>query len=118
LALFPASTEVGLLLEEVHGGMIRTQDAPFLLRSALTHPTERAAVWQSITDRWTDLAERLPSNSISRMLEGVRALVGDVDPDVDAFLDAHPVPQGALVVAQHRERRLVNQRLRNRLLDT
>ena len=118
LALFPASTEVGLLLEEVHGGMIRTQDAPFLLRSALTHPTERVAVWQSITDRWTDLSERLPSNSISRMLEGVRALVGDVDPDVDAFLDAHPVPQGALVVAQHRERRLVNQRLRNRLLDT
>ncbi|HCV99862.1 MAG TPA: hypothetical protein DGK99_00480 [Acidimicrobiaceae bacterium] len=118
LALFPASTEVGLLLEEVHGGMIRTQDAPFLLRSALTHPTERVAVWQSITDRWTDLSERLPSNSISRMLEGVRALVGDVDPEVDAFLDAHPVPQGALVVAQHRERRLVNQRLRNRLLDT
>jgi hypothetical protein len=41
-----------------------------------------------------------------------------VDPEVDAFLDAHPVPQGALVVAQHRERRLVNQRLRNRLLGT
>ncbi len=117
LALFPGRTEVDLLLEEIHSGLVRTQDAPFLLRSLLAHPTERAAVWRSVTDRWDDLSDRLPSNSISRMLEGVRALVDDVDPDVDEFLDAHPVPQGALVVAQHRERRLVNRRLRNRLLD-
>ena len=52
------------------------------------------------------------------MLEGVRALVApEVAPDVDRFLDDHPVPQGALMVAQHRERRMVNIRLRERLLD-
>ena len=74
--------------------------------------------WRSITDRWDNLASRLPSNSIARMLEGVRALVGpEVAPDVDRFLDDHPVPQGALMVAQHRERRMVNIRLRERLLD-
>ena len=117
LALFPDHCEVDTLLDEVHDGTIRTQDAPFLIRSALAHPTARADVWRSVTDRWDDLTGRLPSNSIARMLEGIRALVDDVDPDVDAFLDAHPVPQGALVVAQHRERRLVNQRLRRRLLD-
>ncbi len=117
LALFPDDAQMSKLLAEVHEGTIRTQDAPFLIRSALTHPTARGAVWRSVTDRWDDLTGLLPSNSIARMLEGVRALVDEVDPDVDSFLDDHPVPQGALMVAQHRERRLVNQRLRRRLLD-
>jgi hypothetical protein len=49
------------------------------------------------------------------MLEGIRALGADVDPDVDRFLDDHPVPQGALMVAQHRERRHVNIDLAARL---
>ena len=70
------------------------------------------------------LAERVgagfesATREVVALVDGAFALVGDVDPEVDAFLDAHPVPQGALVVAQHRERRLVNQRLRNRLLGT
>ena len=118
LALFPDRTAVEALLGEVHDSVVRTQDAPFLVRSLLAHPHHRALAWRSITDRWDDLASRLPSNSIARMLEGVRALVGpEVAPDVDRFLDDHPVPQGALMVAQHRERRMVNIRLRERLLD-
>ena len=113
LALFPDRTAVEALLGEVHDSVVRTQDAPFLVRSLLAHPHHRALAWRSITDRWDDLASRLPSNSIARMLEGVRALVGpEVAPDVDRFLDDHPVPQGALMVAQHRERRMVNIRLR------
>ena len=117
LALFPGRAEVDALLDEVADGTVRTQDAPFLVRSLLAHPTERAHSWFQLATGWNDLTARLPSNSISRMLEGVRALVVDHDPDVDAFLDAHPVPQGGLVVDQHRERRLVNLRLRDRLLD-
>jgi hypothetical protein len=50
------------------------------------------------------------------MLEGVRTLVDDaVEPDVDDFLAAHPVPQGELQIAQHLERRQVNRRLAARL---
>ena len=117
LALFPDRAAVETLLGEIYDGVIRTQDAPFLVRSLLAHPHHRALAWHSTTDRWDDLASRLPSNSIARMLEGVRALVGpEVDPDVDCFLDDHPVPQGTLMVAQHRERRMVNIRLRERLL--
>ena len=117
LALFPDRAAVETLLGEIYDGVIRTQDAPFLVRSLLAHPHHRSLVWHSTTDRWDDLASRLPSNSIARMLEGVRALVGpEVDPDVDCFLDDHPVPQGTLMVAQHRERRMVNIRLRERLL--
>ena len=117
LALFPDRAAVEALLGEIYDGVIRTQDAPFLVRSLLAHPHHRSLAWHSTTDRWDDLASRLPSNSIARMLEGVRALVGpEVDPDVDCFLDDHPVPQGTLMVAQHRERRMVNIRLRERLL--
>ena len=117
LALFPDRAAVEALLAEIYDGVIRTQDAPFLVRSLLAHPHHRSLVWHSTTDRWDDLASRLPSNSIARMLEGVRALVGpEVDPDVDCFLDGHPVPQGTLMVTQHRERRMVNIRLRERLL--
>jgi len=116
LALFPGPQEVDALLAEVGDGTVRTQDAPFLLRSVLAHPSERAHAWSWTVDAWDDLAGRLPSNSIARMLEGVRALVVSHDPDVDAFLDDHPVPQGGLVVDQHRERRRVNLRLRGRLL--
>ena len=115
LALFPGLTEVETLLEEVNRGTIRTQDAPFLIRSLLAHPHQRILVWRNLVDHWEDLNGRLPSNSIARMLEGIRALGAEVDPDVDRFLDDNPVPQGALMVAQHRERRHVNLRLARRL---
>ena len=115
LALFPGLTEVEALLDEVHGGAIRTQDAPFLVRSLLAHPHHRVLIWRNLVDHWEDLTGRLPSNGIARMLEGIRALGADADPDVDRFLDDHPVPQGALMVAQHRERRHVNLGLGNRL---
>jgi len=115
LALFPGLTEVEALLDEVHGGAIRTQDAPFLIRSLLAHPHHRALIWRNLVDHWEDLTGRLPSNGIARMLEGIRALGADADPDVDRFLDEHPTPQGALMVAQHRERRHVNLGLGNRL---
>ena len=115
LALFPGITEVEALLDEVHQATVRTQDAPFLIRSLLAHPHHRALVWRNLVDHWEDMEDRLPSNSIARMLEGIRALGADVDPDVDRFLDDNPVPQGALTVAQHRERRHVNLRLGNRL---
>ncbi len=116
LALFPGRTEVDRLLAELTGRGIRSQDTPYLLRDLLHHRHHREVAWRTLTGRWDELVASLPSNSIARMLEGVRAQVaGDTDPDVDAFLDAHPVPQGDLIVAQHRERRLVNVHLAGRL---
>ena len=116
LTRFPGSDEVATLLDELLDGGIRNQDAPYLLRDALAHQWHRGFVWQAVTDRWDEVTSRFPSNSIARMLEGIRSLVdADTDPDVEAFLQAHPVPQGSLQVAQHLERRRVNQRLAERL---
>ena len=116
LALFPGQQELLVLLEEIVAGGIRSQDAPFILRQALMHPEHRNLVWATVTEHWGTLSSQLPSNSIARLLEGIRSLVDpNIQPDVDQFLDQHPVPQGALVVAQHQERRLVNVRLARRL---
>lgn len=116
LGLFPGKGEIDALLAEIHDGTIRTQDAAFLLSSALTHTSERARVWSSIVDRWEDLTVRLPSNSIARMLGGIQAMVVDHEPEVEAFLNTHPIPQGGLMIDQYLERRRVNLRLRERLL--
>lgn len=116
LTRFPGIDEVTILLGEMLDGGIRSQDAPYLLRDALAHRWHRRFVWRTIADRWDEVTSRFPSNSIARMLEGVRTLIdADTEPDVEAFLDAHPIPQGARQIAQHLERRRVNQRLAERL---
>ena len=69
-------------------------------------------------DNWDDLNERFPSNSITRMLEGITSL--DTDPlvaEVGAFLAQHPVPQAGKQVDQHRERQRINASLRRRESD-
>ena len=49
LALFPDRTAVEALLAEIYDGVIRTQDAPFLVRSLLAHPHHLALSWRSIS---------------------------------------------------------------------
>jgi hypothetical protein len=71
---------------------------------------ERSAdAWAWITDHWDEANARFPSNSVPRMLGGVRAIDhADLADRVDAWMDAHPVPQGEKLLAQARERMRVN----------
>jgi puromycin-sensitive aminopeptidase len=94
-------------------GQIRTQNAPYLLRRALTNRDQGGVAWEFIRANWDLVNERFPSNSISRMLEGVRSLSDPLVADtVFAFFDEHELPQGAQIVAQHLERLRVNVALR------
>jgi len=46
---------------------------------------------------------------LPRLLEGITWLVDDASlDDVPRFLDDHPVPEGARVIAQHLERQRVH----------
>ncbi len=58
-----------------------------------------------MAQRFTDLSNRLPSNTVARMLEGVRTF-GDaaLAREVESFVAEHPVPQAARLVTQHIER--------------
>ncbi len=94
---------------------VRTQNAALLLRRALTNRDNGELAWAFVTDEWATLNERLPSNSIVRMLEGVRLLSAPtVAPRVFAFFEDHEVPQGDKSLAQHLERLEVNVALRAR----
>ena len=97
---------------------VRSQDAPFVLRRALINRERGEEAWAFLRDRWDDVGQRLPSNSIARLLEGVRWLSHpEVAADVSTFLGDHPVPQGARTIAQHLERLAVNVALRRREAD-
>jgi puromycin-sensitive aminopeptidase len=96
-------------------GEVRTQNAPYLLRGMLTNRDLGARAWEFVRRQWSEINERFPSNSIVRMLEGVRALTDDrVAADVQGFFAEHEVPQGARQLAQHLERQKIAVALRER----
>jgi puromycin-sensitive aminopeptidase len=91
---------------------VRTQNAPYLLNVCMVNRDNGPTAWAVVRDRWDELVERFPSNSIARMLTGIRSLHDPaVVADVEAFVAAHPVPQAKQTVAQHLERMQVTARL-------
>ncbi len=94
---------------------VRTQNAPYLLRQAMVNRERGPQAWEFVRRHWDALMERLPDNSIVRMVEGVKVLMKpEVANDVFAFFAEHEVPQGAQSLAQHLERLRVNVALRDR----
>ncbi|MFP5257013.1 MAG: M1 family metallopeptidase [Acidimicrobiia bacterium] len=94
---------------------VRTQNAPFLIGACIANRDQGARAWAVVEARWDEMNERFPSNSIVRMLHGIR-LVSDpaLAGDIEAFLDDHPVPQARQTLQQHRERMRVSVALRAR----
>jgi puromycin-sensitive aminopeptidase len=94
---------------------VRTQNAPFLIATSLGNRAAGTDAWQFIEDHWDDLRRRFPSKLIPRMLEGITSVV---DPDtatrIHAFLDAHPVPGGDVLIHQSRERMDIHVAFRQR----
>lgn len=94
---------------------VRTQNAPYLLRRTLTNRNQGALAWKFIRENWKTITDRFPSNSIARMLEGIRSLsMPDVAPSVFEFFESREVPQGSKQMEQHLERLRVNVALRER----
>jgi puromycin-sensitive aminopeptidase len=94
---------------------IRTQNAPYLLRGMLANRDLGDRAWAFVRRNWAALNDRFPSNSIVRMLEGVRTFTDDaLAADVQGFFAEHEVPQGALQLAQHLERQKAGVALRAR----
>jgi puromycin-sensitive aminopeptidase len=97
---------------------IRTQNAPYVLARALGNRSQGTRVWAFVRDQWDVLEARFPSNSIVRMLSGIRSLSDPaVAQDVFAFFETHEVPQGDKQLAQHLERLEVSVALRAREAD-
>ncbi len=97
---------------------VRTQDGLFLLRRALANRHAAEVVWGFVEDHWEVLATRFPSASVPRLVEGIRGVTDRALAErIAAFLDTHPLPQGATVVRQHRERMWVTVAVAERVPD-
>jgi puromycin-sensitive aminopeptidase len=94
---------------------VRTQNAPFLISACIANRDNGPLAWRAVHERWEEMNERFPSNSIVRMLNGIRA-VNDpqLAADVEAFVAEHPVPQAKHTLQQHLERMRVTVALSQR----
>ncbi|MBJ83457.1 MAG: peptidase [Acidimicrobiaceae bacterium] len=94
---------------------VRSQNAPYLLSAAMSHRSHGRLAWELIRDRWEELNEKFPQNSIPRMVSGIRSLsTPDLAAEIQTFFEGHPIPQGHLTVLQHLEKLGVNVELRRR----
>jgi puromycin-sensitive aminopeptidase len=95
---------------------IRSQDAPYVLRTLLLNRVVGPAVWEFVAEHWATLYARYPANSITRMLEVSRLCQLDADGtprlsrEVAAFCAAHPLGGQQRAVDQRLERLAVNVR--------
>ncbi len=115
LTLFPGEAEIRRTLGYALDGTIRTQDAAFVLRSVLRNRHQGPMAWAYLCENWETIRRVVPSNLVARFLEGISALAEPhLVPEIEAFLDANPLPQGQTVIAQHRERMRVHLAFRQR----
>jgi puromycin-sensitive aminopeptidase len=102
---FPEEHQVLRAAELTLSDEVRPQNAPFMLQRALLNREHGPAAWVFVRDHWSEIRERFGGMLLPRMIEGTTWLTGDASyTDVTAFLAAHPVPEGALVIGQHMER--------------
>ena len=103
-----AFRSVDLLDRTLHmtiSGEVRTQNAPYLMRSLLLNTEGRERVWAFLKTHWDKMIQQYPDNSIVRMCEGITALVSaSLEADVRQFFASHPVKQGAKTMDQHLEK--------------
>ncbi|CAB4371700.1 MAG: M1 family peptidase [Actinobacteria bacterium] len=115
LADFPDPALIARLVRMSLTDDVRSQNAPLLLRRALSNRDAGETAWSFVSAEWDAITTRLPSNSIARFLEGIRGLSKpSVASKVLSFFETHEVPQGDKILAQHLERLEVNLALRQR----
>jgi len=85
---------------------VRSQDAPFLIRLMLANREIGAATWARVMAAWDTFPAKFPSNTLPRMLDGVRTLCEppELAAEVTAFIESHPLAAAGRTVEQILER--------------
>ncbi|MGE0820972.1 MAG: M1 family metallopeptidase [Candidatus Binatia bacterium] len=105
LAAFRSPVLLQQTLNMTINGEVRTQNAPYLMRSLLMNVDGREQVWAFMKQHWETMLQQYPDNSIVRMCEGIIALVTPrLEAEVQEFFAAHTVKQGAKTMEQHLEK--------------
>lgn len=101
--------QMARVLELAMSQEVRTQNAPFLIGSCIANRANSALAWRLVHERWEEMNDRFPSNSIVRMLSGIRSVTdAALAADIEAFTSEHPVPQAKQTLQQHLERMRVS----------
>jgi puromycin-sensitive aminopeptidase len=88
---------------------LRTQDAPYVVRTLLANRVAGPAVFEALCASWDEVMSRFPENAHSRMLSGVSTMISSraVATEVAEFLGSHPLETGQRSVEQDLERLFV-----------
>jgi puromycin-sensitive aminopeptidase len=115
LARFRDPALVRRTLDLAVSGVVRTQDAPFLLASAEANRDVGPIAWAFVRDGWDELVPRFASSNVIHLAAGVRIQTApEIVADVQAFFATHDIPQNHLMLLQALERQRVFAALRGR----
>jgi puromycin-sensitive aminopeptidase len=99
--------ETGLLrrtLDLTLSGEVRTQDAPYLVRSLLMNVQARELAWEFVKEHWDTMERQYPQGAFRRMCEGVTALATlELEADVREFFGARNISLGGKTLEQYLE---------------
>ncbi len=98
-------------------GEIRTQDAPFVVRSLLMSVYGRERAWEFVKANWDTMDRLYPKHGTRRMAEGVTGLATpELEADVHRFFAERKIDLGGKTLAQYLEQLRVAVTLRERSL--
>jgi puromycin-sensitive aminopeptidase len=91
-------------LERTINGELRTQDAPYVVRSLLGSVYARERTWQFVKAHWQTMAAKYPASAYRRMWEGISGLARpELERDVNEFFRATGIDLGGKKLAQYLE---------------
>jgi len=104
LTLFRPRPLIDQTLGKTINGEIRTQDAPFVVRSMLMTVSAREPAWEFVKAQWDTMDRLYPKHGLRRMCEGVIALATpELERDVHAFFADRKIDLGGRTLEQYLE---------------
>jgi puromycin-sensitive aminopeptidase len=104
LAGFRHAGLIGRTLQLAVSGEVRTQDAPYLVRSLLMNVHARDLAWQFVREQWETMERQYPLGGLRRMCEGITALATPaLEEDVRRFFTSRNISLGGKTLEQYLE---------------
>ncbi len=85
-------------------GEVRTQDAPYLVRSLLMSVAGREQAWRFLKQNWERMERQYPQGGLRRMCEGITGLATPaLEADVRGFFSSKSISLGGKTLEQYLE---------------
>ncbi len=115
LAAFQPPALIEQTLARTVNGEVRTQDAPFVLRSMLMSVAARELTWAFVKREWDTMDRLYPKHGLRRMCEGVIGLATpELERDVHVFFSERKIDLGGKTRDQYFEQLRIAVALRDR----